>query len=163
MSEKDAALCAKDRELGEARCEAGEKGRALAKALEEVTEAKASLDATQRSLRDLEKKHSEVLGELAGRERGIADKGSELEKLQKDHARAVAERDAMLAAKEEMLTTVRGEVAEKSQALGVATEESLRLMSSLTALSKETTSKQTNTTCQAILLLRGLDAVRRIV
>jgi hypothetical protein len=120
------------------------------------------LDATQRSLHDLEKKHSEVLGELAGRERGIADKGSELEKLQKDHARAVAERDAMLAAKDEMLTTVRGEAAEKSQALSVATEETLRLKASLTALSEEITSIQTNTISQAARLLRELDAVRRI-
>jgi hypothetical protein len=39
MCEKDAALAAKVQELGEACCEAGEKGRALAKALEDGAEA----------------------------------------------------------------------------------------------------------------------------
>jgi hypothetical protein len=64
MCEKDGALAAKDRELGEACCEAGEKGRALAKASEDGAEAKTCLEVTQRSLMELQTKHTLLTFEL---------------------------------------------------------------------------------------------------
>ena len=87
----------RDAEVAEARREAEDTAVALAKATEEAAQARASLEATTTRLHELQKEHSDALGELAGRETAMAEKGSELEAVQKDHARTVAERDAMLA------------------------------------------------------------------
>ena len=61
LLEKDAMLSSKHRELAEARCKAEDKDQALAKALEEASQAKAFLDAVSKSIDDLEKKKARFL------------------------------------------------------------------------------------------------------
>jgi hypothetical protein len=130
LSERDEMLASKDQALAEARRETEDKAAAWARATEEATQAQASLEATTKRLHALQAEHSQALGDLAGRETAMAEKGSELEMLQKDHARSVAERDAMLAGQEKALDALRKEVAAKSEALTAASEEASRLLSS---------------------------------
>ena len=136
VSERDAMLASKDQALAEARREAEDKAAALSRATEAAMQAQASLEATTKRLHELQTEHSQALGELAGRETAMAEKGSELEMLQKDHARTVAERDAMLAGKEKALEGMRKEVVAKSEALTAASEEASRLLSSFEEKSK---------------------------
>jgi len=137
LSEKDAMLASKDLALAQAHREAEDKtGRLLSRLTKEATQAQASLEATTKRLHALQAEHSQALGDLAGRETAMAEKGSELEMLQKDHARTVAERDAMLAGQEKALDALRKEVAAKSEALTAASEEASRLQSSFEEKSK---------------------------
>ena len=119
VAEKDGLLACRDQELAEAQGTAREKG-------EEVVKVQAALEGTRESLHRLQQEHEQALAELAGRESVVAERGSELEKLREDHCRTVAERDGMLASKEEELVALRAEVGEKTAALTGAGEEASR-------------------------------------
>ena len=110
VAEKDALLATRAQELAEAQGAARDKG-------EEVVKMQGVLEGTRESLHRLQREHEEALGELAGRESVVAERGSELEKLREDHSRTVAERDEMLAGKEEEVRVLRAEVGEKAGAL----------------------------------------------
>ena len=136
VSERDAMVASRDQALAEARSEAEDNAAALATATAAAMQAQASLEATTMRLHELQKVHSDALASLAGREAAVAEKGSELEALQLDHARTVAQWDAILAGKEEALAGLRREVAAQSQALAAAAEGTSRLQASLEEQSK---------------------------